>query len=237
MGVTKHISQGEGGEQGDPLMPMLFALEQHGSLVAAQGRLRDNEHVLAYHDDVYTVCKPARVADVHGVVDEELLSHAHIQLHHGKTQVWNRGRTGASRDWSYDQGCESGKTRRCGDPLLPVHKQGLKVLGIPISEPAFVDDFLESKSRERQTLFQRIPWVNDPQAAYLLLPMCASTRANFWLRSVRPEQTQEYAARHDDNVWSCLLQILGMQIAPPCPRVLSGSGLPHSGPAGPIPSA
>ena len=65
MGVTKHISQGEGGEQGNPLMPMLFALGQHSSLVAVQVRLTDNEHVLAYHDDVYTVCKPARVADVH----------------------------------------------------------------------------------------------------------------------------------------------------------------------------
>ena len=100
-------------------------------------------------------------------------------------------------------------------------------------------------------LFQRIPWVNDPQAAYLLFTRWASTRANIWLRSVRPEQTQEYAARHDDNVWSCLLQILGMQIAPPVAHVfytlaLSGGGLglasvvlglPHSGPAGPIPSA
>ena len=34
MGVTKHISQGEGGEQGDDLMPMLFAMGQHSSLVA-----------------------------------------------------------------------------------------------------------------------------------------------------------------------------------------------------------
>ena len=60
MGVTQHISQGEGGEQGDHLMPMLFALGQHGSFVAIQGRLRDNQHVLAYHDDLYTVCKLAR---------------------------------------------------------------------------------------------------------------------------------------------------------------------------------
>ena len=29
MGVTQNIQQGEGGEQGDPLMPMLFALGQH----------------------------------------------------------------------------------------------------------------------------------------------------------------------------------------------------------------
>ena len=30
-GVTHHVHQGEGGEQGDPLMPTLFALGQHPS--------------------------------------------------------------------------------------------------------------------------------------------------------------------------------------------------------------
>ena len=38
MGVTQHIAQGEGGEQGDPLMPMLFALGQHPALLAIQAR-------------------------------------------------------------------------------------------------------------------------------------------------------------------------------------------------------
>ena len=32
MGVTHETHQGEGGEQGDPLMPLLFALGQHRSL-------------------------------------------------------------------------------------------------------------------------------------------------------------------------------------------------------------
>ena len=39
--------------------------------------------------------------------------------------------------------------------------------GISIGQPAFVLDFLERKSREQQVFFQRIPWVNDPQAAFL----------------------------------------------------------------------
>ena len=33
-GTTHHIPQGEGGEQGDPLMPALFALGQHDGLEA-----------------------------------------------------------------------------------------------------------------------------------------------------------------------------------------------------------
>ena len=107
-----------------------------------------------------------------------------------------------------------------GDPLLPVHQQGLKVLGIPIGQPSFVVDFLESKSRTADP-FPEDPVDNDPQAVYLLLLMCASTRANFWLRSVRRDQTQEFAARHDDNVWSCSLQILGMRTTPSIAHVFS----------------
>ena len=43
LGTTEDIAQGEGGEQGDPLMPLLFALGQHAALEAVQGRLLDGE--------------------------------------------------------------------------------------------------------------------------------------------------------------------------------------------------
>ena len=69
--------------------------------------------------------------------------------------------------------------------------------------------------------------VNKPQAAFLLLLMCGSTRANFWMRAVRPEG---FATRHDENVWACLREILGMPNAPPeahviATLVLSAGGL------------
>ena len=40
MGTIHEIRQGEGGEQGDPLLPLLFSLGQHRALVAGQARLR-----------------------------------------------------------------------------------------------------------------------------------------------------------------------------------------------------
>ena len=46
------IPQGEGGEQGDPLMPMLFSLGMHPAVVAAQERLRPAERIFAFLDDV-----------------------------------------------------------------------------------------------------------------------------------------------------------------------------------------
>ena len=48
MGVTQHIHQGERGEQGDPLMLMLFALGRHPALAAPQERLRGNELLFTY---------------------------------------------------------------------------------------------------------------------------------------------------------------------------------------------
>ena len=52
LGITNHIHQGEGGGQGDPLMPLLFALAQHSALVAISERLQEGEFLFAFHDDL-----------------------------------------------------------------------------------------------------------------------------------------------------------------------------------------
>ena len=92
MGVTQSIPQGEGGEQGNPLMPLLFALGQHGALAAIQARMRVGEHVFAYQDDICTVSRPTRVDRLHVAAEEELWTHARIHLNLGKTQLWNKRR-------------------------------------------------------------------------------------------------------------------------------------------------
>ena len=89
-GKVHDIDQGEGGEQGDPLMPMLFSLGQHNALRAVQARLQEGELIFAYLDDVYIVCSPERVSAIYAILQEELWRHARIRIHHGKTQVWNR---------------------------------------------------------------------------------------------------------------------------------------------------
>ena len=66
------IQQGEGGEQGDAFMPLLFCMGQHAALQEVQARLRPNERLSACLDDVYVVSKPDRVGDPGG-----------------KTHVWN----------------------------------------------------------------------------------------------------------------------------------------------------
>ena len=72
-------------QQGAPLMPMLFTLGQHRALEAVPNCLRDGEKLFVFIDDVYLVCTPGLT-----IVEEELVAHAHISLHLGKTQVWNQ---------------------------------------------------------------------------------------------------------------------------------------------------
>ena len=47
-GVVRAIEQGEGGEQGDPLMPLLFAVGQHAGLVVRQERMQGSERLFAF---------------------------------------------------------------------------------------------------------------------------------------------------------------------------------------------
>ena len=70
---------------------------------------------------------------------------------------------------------------------------------------------LEDKSAEQDLLFHRIPLTDDTQACWLLLLMCAATRANFWLRAVHPDQSESFAVRHDTNVWRCMRAVLGVE--------------------------
>ena len=66
-GVTHEIRQEEGGEQGDAMMPLLYALGQHQSV---QSQLRPSEGLLAFHDDIYVVTSPERTCEVHTILRE-----------------------------------------------------------------------------------------------------------------------------------------------------------------------
>ena len=90
-GTVHDISQGEGGEQGDALMPALFSLGQHSALNAVAEELRPSERLLAFLDDIYVVCAPDRVATIYALLQIKLWQHARIRVNLGKTQLWNRG--------------------------------------------------------------------------------------------------------------------------------------------------
>jgi len=88
-GTEHEILQAEGGEQGDPLMPALYAVAQHAALHAVASALQPGEGVFAFLDDTYIVCPPERVATLYGTLAAALWDHARVQLNQGKTRVWN----------------------------------------------------------------------------------------------------------------------------------------------------
>ena len=148
-GAVDHNHQGEGGKQCDALMPMLFSLGQHEALEAISGRLLPEERLFAYLDDLHVVCQPARVAEVHTAVREELWRCAKISLHRWKTKVWNCGGTCPDACQALTEAARLVNPRAVvwrGDPTLPRHDQGLSILGTPMGGPAFILAELEKKS-------------------------------------------------------------------------------------------
>ena len=112
-----------------------FLSYSYGALVTMQARLGVGKYVFAYLDDIHTVTRPARVDVAHVVVEEELWSHARVHLHHGKTQVWNRGGIEPSGVEALTRATQAVKPDAMvwrGNPMLPATQQGVKVLGIPI---------------------------------------------------------------------------------------------------------
>ena len=89
-GTTHHIRQGEVGEQGDPLMPLLFALVQHTAPSEASGRMREGERLMAFLDDLCAVSPPDRTVECHNVMAEELCQPGRIRLNQGKTCAFNK---------------------------------------------------------------------------------------------------------------------------------------------------
>ena len=123
------ICQGEGGEQGDPLMPALYALAQHEALCDLQSQLRDGEAVFAFLDDTYIVAAPERVRTLYDALASALWDRARIRLHQGKTRIWNAA--GEEPPDIADLG-EGEESVWVGDWTLPPESQGLTALGSPL---------------------------------------------------------------------------------------------------------
>ena len=103
-------------------------------------------------DDIYAVCTPDPVGAVFVIVEQEMQARAHVRMHHGKTQVWNQ-----------DEWCQMALKSSLpqpglvkpepvvwrGDTELPLSEQGVKVLGVPIGQPACVQLFLAKIGRSK----------------------------------------------------------------------------------------
>ena len=196
------ITQAEGGEQGDPLMPALFALGQRPALREVQRQLAPNEYLMAFLDDIYVAVAPQRVRPVYDLLATHLHHHARILLNQGKTRVWNAAGAEPPNIASL------GPDVWVGNPNLPATHQGLTVLGAPVGSSMFVQHQLQHTLHTHQQLLQRIPTLDDLQASWLLLLFCASPRSTYLLRMCAPDSTKDFAEAHDTAIGACLQSLL-----------------------------
>ena len=194
-GVRHQIRQAEGGEQGDPLMPLLFSLGIHDSLSTVRSRMRRQDSLFAYLDDVHVVSPPDRTREAYNILQEQLLVGAGIRLHIGKTRAWNRG------------GTQPADLEELGEEVWS--PSGIKILGTPLGSPEFVRSVVERRLEDEGKLWQAVTWVPDLQCGWQILLQCAGPRCHHILRTLPPSESAEYAQRHDDGMWQAMQALMG----------------------------
>ena len=183
-GCRKEICQHEGGEQGDPLMPLLFCLAIHNVLVEVRSQLLPGEHLFAFLDDICALTKPERTRDVYDLLAHNLFQYSGIM----------RAKLG--------RGIEQEKFpsawRECVEPS--------KYWG---HQWQFGFSGVRHRGAIGQELWRAIPSVPDLQCAWQLLLQCAGPRCHHFLRTVPPTQSRVYAEGHDRGMQEVMARLLG----------------------------
>ena len=111
-------------------------------------------------DDVYfTSPTPNRTRTAYDSLGEKLQAHAGIELHTGKTRVWNRASV-----------CPEGMVELGPEVWNP---EGVKVLGTLVGSTRFVEEVVNKRLEEEAKLWEAIPTVPDLQAAWQIFMQCA----------------------------------------------------------------
>ena len=157
--------------------------------------------------------QPDRVVDIH-----------HTTIHQGKTVIWNRGGIHPRGCHVLEIAARRTPPQSCGEGTQ-TWSHTAKV-GVPVGRPEFTQAILQAKTQELGILLDRITAMGDLQSAWCILLSCASARANFWLRTVRPDLSGEFAREHDASLWRCMCQLLHVDPAVVADSAKAAASLP-----------
>ena len=199
----EEILQGDGGEQGDALMPGLFCLALWRALSEIQSNLPATAHVLAYLDDIYIICDRADVVNSFNVARNILHVFCNININMGKLAAWSRTAN------PLPPGIHI-LGQNIWKPHLAPELNGIKVVGTPIGTSTFIHSIGADTVRNESKLLNCIIKLDSLQAAWLLLYFCAVPKFNHLLRTVAPSQIAHTAQLHDQQILATFTELFAI---------------------------
>ena len=169
-----------------------------------QSRPGSGRHLLAFIDDTHVVSQPERSCEIHGILRAALWNHSRIQLHTGKLQMWNRvGIVPRGHDALLAAAQIVDPTAQIwfGDHDAPAAERGIRVLGTPLGERAYVEAQLQRTVEEHRHLLARIP----TSAIYNRCGFCSSfalQHAPISSSGLFIPVHQASLRQHDIDIWS-----------------------------------
>ena len=202
-GNVHDVTQGDGGEQGDALMPALFCLALRRALREIQEHLPPGALAVAYLDDIYVVCLRDHTHHCYTVVRDILERTCHIDVNLGKLAAW-----GAGVGEAPPRVTELGANVWRGN--LPEHEQGLRVLGTPVGSETYILEACREVVNDEAQLLEQIPKLASLHAGWLILYFCVVPRINHLLRTLPPQNATAIAQHHDTGVTDLFRQLFGI---------------------------
>ena len=100
-----------------------------------------NERLLALLDDINAVGEPERTSTMFTAIQEESRAHTGIEVHHGKTMLWDRAGIMPTASAALTAAARRNDPTAIVwrvDPFLSVDEQGVRILGISVGHARFV---------------------------------------------------------------------------------------------------
>ncbi len=183
------------------MMPTLFSLALKPALDQIQAFLQDDEWVVA----IYVVATAARTRQIIDHVAQVLLATCNIEINRSKLECWSPTVQPAPDDICCLQPQDQ-------DPIwkadLPPQDCGIKIVGTPIGNDAYIQAFGSNLVHREEQLPQYVPQLSRLHSSWLMLLYCAVPRINHLLRTLRPEQAHYAASMHAQRIITCLFQLL-----------------------------
>ena len=213
------IQSGEGGGQGDPLMPLFFAVGYHELLLHLEERVVVGITRAFLDDTNLTGPTDVLISALEFFISEGMKYG--LELQPLKTQILIGEKATqeeaeiAMQKYLHVLGiyhCPGMHLHPNNQAGLNTETYGIEVLGSPLGHPAFVSAWLDKYYTELEQEADRIMQYPDSQGQHLFLYYCFQPKVNHLMRTIPPNQILPFLHRFDLLKRSILNAILHVQL-------------------------